>query len=312
MKPLNPLARTELTGHFVSFVAVNAKTGARRHLAGHSGNLILDTGLDYFCGGVGQFNAFCMVGSGSGTPVVSQTALLTLVASTTTVTSSTTGTDLVNNYAYSRKTYRFGLGAAAGNLSEVAVGWAASNAFCRARIVDNTNTPTTITVLSDEYLDVTYELRAYWPLSDFTGTITLDGVSTSITGRAAIVGSWQNYLGDTGTNLYTIFGVGCYDNATNASNIGAITASVPGSQNGAAPVAYDGTYVTGSFERKYQVTCIPSGLSSGFSSPITAIGGMQFTVPWGVYKAAFNPPIAKTDTKTLNLKFKHMFARRTL
>lgn len=304
--------RTELSGHFISFEAVDALTGQRRNLIPNPvDNLILDTGLNFFASGAGEFGAICMVGSGSTTPDVAQTAMQTLVAHTNNVTATSVGTNLGAGYAYKRKTYRFNVGAAAGNLSEVGVGWASTNAFCRARIVDGGGTPTTITVLSTEYLDVTYELRAYWPTVDGTATITLDGTSHSVVSRARAVGSWETWLGDIGSSKWTIMGTGCYSGVT-AGTLGAVTANIPGTEIGAGPLDYDGAYVNNSYERKYMTTFIPSGISSGFSSPTSSFEGLSFTLPWGLYKAVFDPAIAKTNTKTLVLNFKHSFARRVI
>ena len=73
--------------------------------------------------------------------------------------------------------YHFAIGAAAGNLSELGVGWASSGTtlFSRALILDSGGTPTTITVLSDEYLYVTYEHRFYPSETDATGSIVFTG-----------------------------------------------------------------------------------------------------------------------------------------
>ena len=56
-------------------------------------------------------------------------------------------------------------------------------AVLRALILDGGGSPTTLTILSDETLDVTYTIRVYPPTTDVTGSITLDGVSYGYTIR---------------------------------------------------------------------------------------------------------------------------------
>ncbi len=153
-------------------------------------NLITDFGLDYI--GMtksGNHINGCSVGSGNTPPANSDTALVTPVATTTTVSSNWNGiayTTASPYYIEYKITFRFNTGTAAGNLSEVGI---VSNAttpnklFSRALILDGSGNPTTITVLSDEILDVTYALRTYLPNggADVTGTFsqTIDGVATT-------------------------------------------------------------------------------------------------------------------------------------
>src|SRR5690606_35005019 len=58
-------------------------------------------------------------------------------------------------------------GAAAGNVSELTACYAANNtsAMARAVVRDEMGNPTTITVLSDEVLSVTWEWRKWWTVS---------------------------------------------------------------------------------------------------------------------------------------------------
>ena len=168
---------------FYKLAAVNAKTGKTRVLADWFPYLITDIGLDYLATHY-DFVRYCYVGSGSTTPTFADIGLGNHVA-----TFDSTQYLLVNDrvqavnstspyYRYCRGTYRFPEGAAAGNLSEVGVGWGSNHAgstFSRALILDTYGNPTTITVLSDEYLDVTYEYRLYPNETDVTGSLTFTG-----------------------------------------------------------------------------------------------------------------------------------------
>ena len=138
-------------------------------------NIVLDTGLNQMS--VGTWIDRVRVGSGNSTPVASQTQLNNTIASTTTVLS---GSDSVTKqtttspyYSAAKITYRFGEGVAAGNISEVGCGWGTGLALWnRALVKDLNGNPTTITVLSDEFLDVIIEVR-YYPTQSFSGNFNL-------------------------------------------------------------------------------------------------------------------------------------------
>ena len=160
------IVRHDLAG-FYKLVATNSK-GQTRVVADWFCNLILDAGLNRL--GTGGIIDRISVGSGNSTPTAGQTALDTLVATTTTaVGGGVNSYDSVGNtYAFSRSTYRFATGVATGNLTEVGAGWS-GGLFSRALIKDGGGVPTTVTILSDETLDVIYELRVYVP-ADVVGT----------------------------------------------------------------------------------------------------------------------------------------------
>lgn len=151
-------------------------------------NLITDNGLDliYTTGGqafgIQHFCVFCAVGSGSTPPQVTDSTLEAYVAGVAYYHADRFGAtffveETVDEPAYWRAiaTYRFGTGVAAGNLSEIAVGHAAGNLFSRALITDINGLPTTITVLADEVLDVTYELRSYIDKTDVPVAFSVSG-----------------------------------------------------------------------------------------------------------------------------------------
>lgn len=127
-------------------------------------NLVLSTGLARMA--VNSWIDRCCVGTGNSTPVVSQVGLDSFLASTTTTAAgaSDTGGIQVTDapfYWYGRRTWRFAVGVATGNISEVGLGWGNSELWNRALIKDVDGNPTTITVLADEYLDVISEVRIY-------------------------------------------------------------------------------------------------------------------------------------------------------
>lgn len=274
--------------------------GTRRVLADWFPNLILDGGLDRM-GANANYLSWCQVGSGSTAPVAAQTALVNRIAGTNTVQASSTGAQAsAPYYGWARRTYRFAQGVAAGNLSEVGVGWATSGSlFSRALILDGGGSPTTITVLSDEVLDVTYELRRYPGTVDLTGTVVLDGVTHNWVSRAA---------GVTTAGVWTGTGAMVLDAAQSFSgNIGAVTALNPSGTSGSL-TATALAYSAGSYTRAATVS---AGLGdSNLSGGIRSIIVWSNVVGTSRYQIQFDPAIPKDNTKVLSLTIQHSWARR--
>jgi hypothetical protein len=159
-------------------VNVNAQVGAIFQMVTHKGdptvpvhdtgkfkNIVLNTGLERMA--VGAYISQCNIGTGSSTPVATQTSLDAFLASSISpLSGSNTGgvqTTTAPYYAWQRHTWRFNPGVGTGNISEVGLGWSNSNLWNRALIKDLGGSPVTITKLADEYLDVIVELRVYLP-----------------------------------------------------------------------------------------------------------------------------------------------------
>lgn len=172
----------KLGGHFTMWA--HSSRGTR--LVADFDNLVLNQGLDGIGTGAGVA-AFCHVGSGTTTPAFTQTSLTTLVATSNNITSDINTYNAGGVYMENVRTYRFATGLAAGTLAEIgtASGAGASTLRTRALILDSGGSPTTITILSDEVLDVDYRFRLYIPAGDTTGTLTLSGTPYTWTMRAA-------------------------------------------------------------------------------------------------------------------------------
>lgn len=273
--------------------------GTRRVLADWFPNLILDGGLDRM-GANHDYLSWCQVGSGSTAPVAAQTALVNRIAGTNTALNNSGAQASAPYFGWIRQTYRFAQGVAAGNLSEVGVGWATSGSlFSRALILDGGGSPTTITVLSDEVLDVTYELRRYPGTVDLTGTVVLNGVTHNWVSRASGVTNTSSWAGaDTmALDLAT-----SYD-----GDIGAVTALFPSGTAGSL-TATALAYSAGSYVRAATVSAglNDSNLSGGIRSLV--IG--SYSKGGGRYQIQFDPAIPKDDTKVLSLTIQHSWARR--
>lgn len=297
------LIKNGLAGRYK--ILVRKEDGSVKQETAWFDNLITDAGINRM--GHGGVGTQAYVGSSSTPANVVDVALQSLVASTSSVINDVAGnTNVSPYYGWARRTFRFATGVATGNLSEVGVGWGAG-LFSRAIIVDLAGNPTTITVLSDESLDVIYELRLYPPLADNTFTCDISGVTYTCVRRASRVTSesWApiNIFGAGILGLY-------YITAFNGV-IGSITTAPNGSTYSKNSAGF-GVYT----DYTYNIT-IPlefglteGNVSGGISAlELTQSGGSQ---TGGSFQISFSPAIPKDATKTLNLTFQISWARHAV
>lgn len=182
--------------------------GSTRELAPWQDNLITNTGLDYLAGWsttVDNSNndsmiGYLVVGTGSTPPAPTDTALANRLAiNNSDIAIQGSGTTTAPYYAWFRRTFVFNAGVAAGNLTELGLtqrpgtgtGISKTFLFSRALIKNSSGDPITVTVLPDEILQVTYELRVYLlDVTDHKYTI-MDGTTpVEITVRPYRVGTY--------------------------------------------------------------------------------------------------------------------------
>lgn len=282
------------------------RDGSRRMLADWFDNLILNAGLERM--GSGVTIAGAMVGTNNATPAATQTALGAQIAYSTAIQGSATfGVDEAENFAWRRVRYRFAEGVATGNLAEVGVGWASGSCFSRALILDGGGAPTTITLLSDESLDVTYELRLYPSTADVTGSLTLGGTSYSYTLRLSKFNDT-----DVATFFTFVSATGVQQSGSSPSAAGWPTStglgdiySAPGTSGTIANVgtAVAQTYTASSYTRVIRYTW---GLANGSASLII----FELRTNMLAYKVLFSPAIPKTSANILTLDLQLTWARR--
>jgi len=272
-------------------------------------NLITNGGLERM-GDNSDWLSRTYVGSGSAAPNFNDSAMNNFVAVTTTLQSSVTGTQSTAPYfTWIRITRRYAAGEAAGNLSEVGVGWFEA-LFSRALIVDADGNPTTITVGAEQFLDVTYEFRFYPKTTDDTGSFTLTGsvggtydyvlrpsvVTTNSGGAGWSISTSGTSMRDTGNSFE---GRRVYSGA-----IGSITETPSGTIMNVNPLTALG-YEAGSLSRKGTMSL---GLNSGNSE--TGLKSALFRFGIGTFQVEFTPAIMKTDERLLDLEFSHSWGRR--
>jgi len=284
---------------------------ADRSLKWESGwipNLITDLGMDRIGNNGGaQFAPFCRIGTGTTTPAFTDTELVSQSASTATViTSSLVNAGAPNYETTASSTYEFALGAVVGNMAELGMGWTASTAntlATRSRILDGGGSPTTITVLSSEILQVTYQMRTFPQITDSTGNVTISGVVYGYTARLLSAASAAGFRFES-SPLNTVSTASAY-----TGSLGAITASAP---SGTSTVLTSGVlqpYTNGTYFRDYTITAAIAvgNLAGGIKSIRTTLAGSAGT--WSNSQIEFTPAIPKDNTKSFSLTLRTSWAR---
>ena len=293
------------SGLAAEYRIVARKPGSKKErvLADWFPNLITDSGLDSLA--TSGWKTYCHVGTGTLTPSTSDSSLQTPIASTAARSNVVnTNAGAPSYYSQSSVDYTFPVGA--GTYTEVGVSNKAHTdgtqvLFSRALIVDGGGNPTSITVLADEYLVVTYRIRMYPPLGDSTGSIGIGSDSHNYTIRARRVDNfnfWGRALENAGVS-FAFNSAGNYlGGTTYPSGLLSLTASSsPGALYDSSSSDFANiAYVPGNYEVLGTVR-IPFGASNG-AGYIRRLewrkvdnGGTSYT--WGWYQCEFVPDVSK-------------------
>jgi hypothetical protein len=273
--------------------AIHKITGIRRELAPLQDNVILDQGLDRVA--AGAWGNYCQVGTGNSTPATGQTSLDARVAGAGISSTSYTNRPASSPWTVDvEQTFNFGEGVAEGVLAEIGLaGSASSNLFSRALIKDSGGTPTTITILADEYLEVTYILTVNFKAGDTAWAFDISGTPYSGVVRAANADS-QSLV----TNLAeSVLTAKAYDGA-----IGAEDGSPAGSSVSATVV--NDAYVPSSYERTATITLALG--TANFGGGISAISWKSRN---SEYQASITPALVKTSSDVVTFDVKTSWAR---
>lgn len=254
-------------------------------------NMILDQGFVQLIVNVSTDAsiAFASFGVGSSSQAVqpTDTGLIAPIAFTSSG-AATHGWDESGGFGWSRVVKSFARGAAAGNISELTTGYTGNNtsAMARALVRDAIGNPTTITVLSDEVLTVTWEWRKWWTIGQpNTVEYLVDGVPKTTT-----VSYKQNL-------------------STRASSLGnggvtTIRSQLISSNDG----VFIGEFKTTFTEAQGNPQVASVGTSGDSNSGATNTIGKVF--PYDAAYATFDPPIAKTNEFRLEIRHRIALTRR--
>ena len=256
-------------------------------------NMILDQGFEQLIVNPTSNTqiAFRSIGVGSSSQVVqpTDTGLISPIAFTQFNSAVVThGWDAGGGFGWSRGMVSFARGAAAGNVSELTTGYAANNtsAMARALVRDAMGNPTTITVLSDDVLTVTWEWRKWWTVAQpNTVEYLVDDVPKTTTV------SYKQHL-DTGIN-----------------NLG---------NGGITPIASQlisssGGVFVGEFKTTFTEAQGNPQVSLVGTQGDSETGGSNYpgkVFPFDPAYATFDPPIAKTNEFILEIRHRMALTRR--
>lgn len=159
-----------LAGHVTlhkGILDANGEPVTREHISSFK-NMVLDTGLQRI-GENRDWMSWLHLGTGIQAPHPLQGALQNptykgdSLAPVPHTTSGVNISDPQKPYTWAKRVFRVSPRGESRSYSELGVGWNDSNLFSRTLIKDPQGNPNTISILGDEYLDVTYEVRLYIP-----------------------------------------------------------------------------------------------------------------------------------------------------
>jgi hypothetical protein len=289
--------------------------GSTRLLADWFPNLILNQGLDMLATQT-LFGSFSQCGSGSTPPAVSDTQLVARIAGQYMDSNPISQINTTERYLFVNSVYTYAIGQATGNISELGIGAAASGTtlFSRALVKDASGNVTTVTVLADEQLRITYQLRVYQPTADFFNA-SLGGYQ--VVGRSANVGTVNSNVGwylnllshFTQQDNRIIFGVPTNGLARLYTGvIGPITGTPAGefyALGASSGVASE--YVSGTFRRDLTII-----VSTDKGNDPAGIGAICVCCGPTFFQFGFTPNIMKTNLQELKFTIRYSWSRRIL
>lgn len=313
---MNPfhIIKNGVVGHF-SFAKAKAGIDGVTPLPGTEiqisefANLIVDNGMDMIGSATTDFLQYCQVGSGNSAPLPTDNALVNLVA--TRGYSGGGGSSLggysvtaLPYFGWIRRVYAFPAGSAAGNLSEVGVSPDTNgNLFSRALIKDTNGNPTTITILADEVLLVTYEFRVFAPVTDVVSSdLVLDGQTYQVTARP--IGF--NSGGSSGWKGLSPIGLRPSEDG-NSQVCPVADALAPQTAplfNGPGNISMVGSYQSGTHYRDFRLS-----LDFDKGNFVGGIGRVHLDTNMLAYQYAFSPKVPKTSDYIFSLDVRVSWAR---
>ena len=255
-------------------------------------NMILDQGFEKLIVDTRSTTviAFASFGVGSSSQAVqpTDTGLIAPIAFTSSGVSVTHRWNAEGGFGWSRAVRSFARGAAAGNISELTTSYTSNNtsAMARALVRDAQGNPTTITVLSDEVLTITWEWRKWWTVGEpNTVEYSVDGVPKTTT---------VSYKQNLGTGAASLGNGG----------VTPINSQLISSSGGVFVGEFKTTFTE--TQGNPQVASVGTNGDSGSGGSNSA--GKVF--PYDTAYATFDTPIAKTNEFRLEIRHRISLTRR--
>lgn len=293
MKSNTVNARLGLSG--VYQLKATSDDGSERHVAGPFLNLITNSGLD----GLSDVSPLTLlqkafVSSDNAAPQVTDSQINNLVGSSATRTTES-GINTAGRYVFLRGEWVFAQGAAAGNISKVAVG-RDDNPFSISLIKDNEGNPITRTIQQNEFLTLSYELRISQPVDDIFSS--LDGrdiiLRPSFINEASYWGFRSMQVGSANSSVN-----GSWASGSDLQNIESFPAYF---QNNRSTSATNDAYIPGSFTR--------TGIAFfGIDRANILIKTFAFTFGPSFWQFSVDPPIDKKNTDELSVGLRLTWGR---
>lgn len=288
-----------------------AETGKLKETLGPFCNKITNLGMDRL-GADGRVTQYCYVGTGTAPSTITDTAMGTFKVASAAITETESRSSVAPYWHQRTRTFRFANGVINGNITEVGVGWintSTNGLWSRELIVDTAGNPITLTVLANEFLDVIYTLRFYPLVTDFTGSVVINGTTYNYTGRTANINSASvTYQGGTAAARV--------NRAYNGPAVlGPLTGSIASSTTSVAVsgVYSELAYTPGSYSitSTTAMALTTANLAGGIKA-IQLSGsnnvGSTLNQEWQI---VFNNPIPKTADNTFGLSIRISWARYT-
>lgn len=281
-------------------------------------NLVLDTGLQRI-GTSSDWMNWLHLGSGITAPAPLQNSLVNATYKGNSLAPSRHThhginiEDPLNPYCWITRVFRVSPRGENRTYSELGVGWNDNNLFSRTLIKDPSGGQNTITILGDEYLDVTYEARMYMPVDTAVYTVTPTGDDLEpreITVHASALN----------TNSWT-FGWGLGQSSGQNSSPSSLCSNYSSSShnrffNGGRGGLYqspEGSTVGSNFNASSTVRSSDTSMIFNFTRDlpdnIGTLRTMQVSQQAFCYQMEFNPPFVKTNEDRFNISYSISWGR---
>lgn len=295
---MNNTINTQVQGVF-KLSKGNLNTNEEQHITTFN-NLILDNGLNLLCTYwvVSCFDV-CSIGAGTSEPAVTDTSLTN--HKFTTYGNFISQGNVSGIYRWSTFKYRFNPNVA-GTYTEIGIGTTSNNLFSKSLIKDSNGNPIAITLLSDEYLDVTYEIRFYINTTESTITNFNLGKSVhTLNTKAAYINSTESIhfssISGPGNAAFTLL-----NDVVSATNT-----SGPGGTISSSTSLITLPYVGNSYERSYRAIFDLNNQVNNWPIKSAFINFGCF----GLFQTEIIPDIIKTSSEILTIDFKISLGRYT-